>query len=219
MRRQNNNYYFSVEGDTEKYYLEHLRTLINNDESRICNVSFKIKITDSPKSFVKGTKTLEKLDFYHITDIESLEEYHINHFKDQLSEMKDVKVEISPRVKSYSLGYTNFTFELWMIFHKKDCFGAFNHRRDYLSEINKAYNKSFERINEFKNERTFKAILDDITLNDVKEAIRRSEVVMSNLERNGYTKKKYKGYKYYEENPSLSLHEIIKKILNDVGLI
>ena len=218
MRRQTNNYHFSVEGETEIYYLNHLSMLINSDDNRECNVKFRIRKTN-PKSFVKGTPTLGQVNFYHVTDVESLDEYHINDFKRQLSEMKDAKTEISAKVKEYYLGYTNFTFELWMILHKKDCNRRFNHRSNYLTEINSAFNKAYDSLDDFKKEREFKSILNEITLEDVKEAIRRSNTIIRNLEQDGYRKMEYKGYEYYHENPSLSLHEVVSKILKESGLI
>ncbi|WP_244834431.1 hypothetical protein [Clostridium sp. BJN0001] len=43
--------------------------------------------------------------------------------------------------------------------------------------------------------------------------------IMQNNEKNGYTLKQYKGYKYYKENPSLAIWEVIEKILKDCSLI
>lgn len=75
------------------------------------------------------------------------------------------------------------------------------------------------RLDDFKKEREFKSILSEITLQDVKEAIRRSDVIIRSLEQDGYRKREYKGYEYYHENPSLSLHDVVSKILIESGLI
>ena len=35
---------------------------------------------------------------------------------------------------------------------------------------------------------------------------------------NGYKEESYKGYKYFKENPSLSIHEQVKTILIECGV-
>ena len=47
-----NSYYFSVEGENEKWYCEHLQKLINNSEESVFNVQFIIKIDKSPLRLV-----------------------------------------------------------------------------------------------------------------------------------------------------------------------
>lgn len=58
----------------------------------------------------------------HICDIESNGEYHTDKFQNILKEMSEVKKQ---KNINYQLGYSNFTFELWIILHKKDCFSQF----------------------------------------------------------------------------------------------
>ena len=69
----------------------------------------------------------------------------------------------------YALGYSNFTFELWMILHKRDCNGSLTDRRQYLNPINQAFGEKFENLDQYK----------------------------------------------HEDNPSLSIHEVVKGILTD----
>ena len=68
----------------------------------------------------------------------------------------------------YQLGYSNFTFELWIILHKKDCFGPFYNRKQYLVPIQQCFNEKFEDLEHYKQENTFKRCLEKLTLNDVK---------------------------------------------------
>ena len=57
-----------------------------------------------------------------------------------------------------------------------------------------------------------------ISLDDVKSAIRRAEIIMDLNKKDGKTLVKYKGYSYYRDNPALTLHETIKEILQKCGV-
>jgi hypothetical protein len=74
-------------------------------------------------------------------------------------------------------------------------------------------------MDEFKHEANFKRCLKKLTLSDVIEAVKRAKVIMEINEQNGYTLHRYKGYSFYEENPSLMIWEIIEKILEDCKLM
>ena len=100
-----------------------------------------------------------------------------------------------------------------------DCRGSFSHRKQYIAPINKAYDESFENMDEFKHEANFKRCLKKLTLRDVIEAVKRAKAIMEINEQNGYTLHRYRGYSYYEENPSLMVWEIIEKILEDCKLM
>lgn len=119
----------------------------------------------------------------------------------------------------YHLGYSNYTFELWMILHMTDCNGTLSHRRDYLPLINRAFNEHFENLNQYKSEANFKRILNKLTLDHVRQAIVRSKNIMQRNKLSGYIVQQYKGYQFFNENPSLSIWEIIEQILMDCSLI
>lgn len=42
---------------------------------------------------------------------------------------------------------------------------------------------------------------------------------MQNNVRNGKKLTKYSGYSYYRENPSLSIHEVVKRMLSECGVM
>ena len=119
----------------------------------------------------------------------------------------------------YLLGYSNFTFELWIILHKAECNGVLAHRRQYLVPLNRAYNENFENLDQYKHKDNFHRVLGKLSLNDVREAIRRANSIMQNNETNELVLKQYKGYRYYEANPSLSIWEHVQKILADCRLL
>ncbi|NHN35534.1 RloB domain-containing protein [Paenibacillus agricola] len=119
----------------------------------------------------------------------------------------------------YHLGYSNLTFELWMVLHKEDCNAHVEHRSLYLRNINSAFDEDFTELKTYKQEGNFKRILRKLTLNDVKEAIRRANRIMQRHEENGVRPHEYRGFKYIRENPSLTVHESVAMILQDCGLL
>lgn len=129
---------------------------------------------------------------------------------DRMAATKSLKKQIT-----YRFGYSNFTFDLWIILHKMDCRGSFLHRKQYITPINNAYNENFENMEDFKREANFKRCLKKLTLRDVIEAVKRAKAIMEINKQNGYTLHQYRGYSYYKENPSLMIWEIIEKILKD----
>jgi hypothetical protein len=209
-------YYFSVEGETEQWYLKWLQNTINDISERKYNVKLDLKIEKDPLSRVKGITILEKTEIIHIFDKESEEPIHQDQFYKTLKRMKEAQ-NLGRQIK-YQLGYSNFTFELWIILHKIDFNTPLNHRSQYFSFINRAYEEQFSNLDDYKRENNFKQILKKLTIYDVKEAIKRAKDIMNKNKENGYNLENYKGYKFYKENPSLSIWEIIEKILYECGL-
>lgn len=136
-------------------------------------------------------------------------------FRNILSEMKEAKTH---KKITYRLGYSNFTFELWMVLHKRNCNGSLVHRRQYLEHINRAFGESFENLDQYKHEDEFKRCLGKLTLDDVREAIKRAEVITENNAKDEKTLLQYKGYKYYRDNPALSIHEAVSLVLTECGI-
>lgn len=208
-------YVLTVEGETEKIYFLRLRDQINNVEYRKYNVSIVPKVEQSPRSFYKGTNAKITPEVMHICDIESNDEYHESKFHNILKEMREAKK--SKNIK-YQLGYSNYTFELWIILHKKDCFGPLPNRKKYLDPIQRCFNEKFEDLDHYKNQDTFKRCLSKLSINDVITAIKRAEKI-SKYNKENNKLKTFSGYSYYYENPSLSINEVVKKILIECGII
>lgn len=141
MRKENRTYYFSVEGETEKWYLDWLQGAINANPAAKYTVKLDCKIQKDPLARAKGLTILGKTEITHIFDKESEEDTHVRKFQTTLERMKMAQ-NIGKSI-TYHLGYSNFTFELWMILHKADCNGSLNHRGQYLTPLNKAYNEKF----------------------------------------------------------------------------
>lgn len=122
------------------------------------------------------------------------------------------------KVRKYSLGYSNYSFDLWIILHKSNMRIKRTHRSDYLSDINRNFNTHFESMARYKEETNFKRLLNSLTLNDVIFAISNAEKIEHQNMRD-YNKINHCGYEYYRENPSLSIHKCVKDILKTVGLL
>lgn len=215
MRKLNYTYYFSVEGETEKWYLNWLQERINESADVPRTVKLDVQVQKDPMKRVKQMVILEPTEITHVFDRESEDAVHIKQFAQTLTRMKDAQ-KLGKKVK-YQLGYSNFTFELWMILHKADLYSSKANRKDYLTPLNMAFGEHFESLDEYKQEKNFQRVLNKLTLNDVKDAVCRSRLIMKRNEET-ISLQKYKGYSFYDHNPSLSVWESIEKILKDVGI-
>lgn len=209
-------YVLTVEGETEMWYFLWLKDQINQCEDRKYNVSIVPKVQQSPRSFYKGTNAKVTPEIMHICDVESTDKYHLDKFENILKEMKEAKREKNIQ---YHLGYSNFTFELWLILHKKDCFKEFVDRKQYLIPIQQCFGEKFEDLNHYKHESTFKRCLKKLTLNDVKDVAKRADTLTEQNIKNKKKMVKHREYDYYRDNPSLSIHEVVRRILEECGVM
>ena len=215
-RKETQKYTFTVEGATEKWYLEWLQAQVNACENAACKISIVATVTQSPRSFAKTISAKTTPSVVHLCDIESAEDYHIQKFHHILSELNTAKKEKSIR---YCLGYSNYTFELWMVLHKQDCSGPLTSRSHYLQRINRAFGENFESLGKYKSEPNFKRCLAKLSLQDVRDAIRRSKSIMQAKKDDGERKIAHCGFKYYQDNPSLTVWESVEEILKSCGLM
>lgn len=114
-KKENRRYVFTVEGETEKWYFEWLQEQINACDKSKFTVSIVSKVQQSPRKYSKTVNPIATPKVTHICDYESNDETHVIKFRNILSELKAANSTIGRRFK-YSLGYSNFTFELWICF-------------------------------------------------------------------------------------------------------
>lgn len=209
-------YYFSVEGKTEKWYLDWLQSKINESSDSDFRVKISCKVTQNPKDYVKTIPPiLSTIKITHWCDIESNSEEHEKKFYAILNQLNSSNGIGGVK---YKLGYCNLTFELWMVLHISDCSSCYTDRSQYIVPINNAFKEHFLCLSQYKDENNFKTCLGDLSLTNVIEAIKRAEKIMGNKDI-GYELIKYKGYSYYKDNPSLTIWESIKAILSDCHLM
>ena len=216
-RKPTNKYYFSVEGETEHWYLKWLQDMINDTEEAVCKVSIDCPVNKNPLKHVKALTVTRKIEVYHFFDYESNEQHYVKAFQETLDNMKKAE-KIGKQVK-YKSGYSNFTFDLWIILHMMNCNSSYSHRKQYITSINQSFGEKFQNMDEFKEEANFKRCLKKMNLSNVISAIDRAKKIMQKNYENGYTLYQYKVYEYYKENPSLAAWEAIEKILTDCNLI
>lgn len=213
-RKIRKNYYFSVEGETEKWYLKWLESQINNNDNALFKVNFTVYIQKDPVAAIKRITSVDNIEVVHVFDFE--EPQNEEAFKNTLSSMK--KAARMKKVRKYNLGYSNYSFDLWIILHKSNMRIKRTHRSDYLSDINRNFNTHFESMSKYKEETNFKRLLNSLTLDNVINAISNAEKIEQQNMRD-YKKISHCGYEYYRENPSLSIHKCVKEILKTVGLL
>ena len=64
-RKPTNKYYFSVEGETEQWYLKWLQDTINNTEKAACKVSIDCPVRKNPLKHAKSMTVTRKIEIYH----------------------------------------------------------------------------------------------------------------------------------------------------------
>ena len=206
-----NKYYFSTEGETEKAYLDHLEKLINREVDIVSKVSFYTK-KSRPNSFVKSLKTIDKIKATHFFDYESFESEYRSRFENVLKSLKEAQ-RLGKSIV-YQNGYSNLSFELWILLHKTDCNGSVANVKEYLQLINKAFQLQFAGLSEYKEERNFKKVLDKISINDVFAAVKRCKMIMKSNEDSERKQRAKYGYSYYLDNPATQWGSVIEEILD-----
>ena len=209
IKKENEQFLCSVEGETEEWYFHYLQKIINDRLNQL-NANFTISILPkkcSPKKFMKTYPKLSSSTMcFHVFDYDNDK----NRFITILDEMHDAKKQ---KGIQYKMGYTNLSFELWMILHKINFNKSLLYPANYLAHLKRAFDTSIVSIDDYKKEKKFKDILNEITLENVYSAINRAEKIQQNRE-NVSTPNWQNGYKWYLDNPSLSIHECIKKIMD-----
>ncbi len=217
--------YFSVEGETEKWYLDWLEKQINASPKAEFIVKLESRVKQNPVRFVKGFSLIaDKAELIHICDYECNTEEYIRRFKltlDRITEARKIVNDTKTRKNwcTYTLAYNNLSFELWLILHRENYRGSFTHGDQYWPKLQSVYGLTVQSLEKYKQYDNFQAqVLDRLTLLDVIKAIERAEKIEQANKRN-YQPENYNGYDYYANNPSLSIHMPIKALLIECGLL
>lgn len=103
-------------------------------------------------------------------------------------------------------------FDLWLILHKEDYNKSVTKNDAYISDVRRIFGlKSTEDI---KNKDVIKRILSQITLEDVKAAIKRAETISKCKVKEDSTKI---GNTTIYSNPDFSIHEFLRFVVKDSG--
>lgn len=216
-RKKTQTYYFSVEGQTEYWYLKWLEGQINANDNAKFKVSIRAEVQKDPVSYSKKLTIRERTIVWHLSDIEGSTQGHIRAVQGTLGRLKEAK-DLGKTIV-YKWGYSNLSFDLWMVLHKQDCNAEMTGVDNYHAYINRAFEMQFVSLNQYKEEVNFKRCLGKLSLQEVIDALSRAKAIMQRNERDNYPLTKFKGYEYYSHNPSLDLWQPIEKILKDCGLL
>ncbi|MCL2766601.1 MAG: RloB family protein [Peptococcaceae bacterium] len=108
--------------------------------------------------------------------------------------------------------YSNRNFDLWLLLHKQSFTGYVSENSAYVNMIRSVFNLDSEA--DIKKEAVQKRLLEQISLTDVKKAICHAKRIRE-LKLPGDGKRL--GTTTYYDNPDLSIHEFIEKVLSECG--
>ena len=218
--KQSRKFYISVEGvNCEKLYFEHLSNLINSSDTSKYKLAISPRVAspmDFAKRNVQHSKEAKKKDtkypFIHIQDIE---DYHDVTQKKKFRQLIDEIRKAEDEFKiTYALGYSNYTFELWMLLHVADVDFSVGNRYSYLQLINTHFKRSYKKLDEYKSAEEFQGILDEfITLDSVFVAIDHAQVISERNKIQG-KQEEYRHFKFFQDNPDTTVHSVIKIIFD-----
>lgn len=223
-RKESRLFHISVEGvNCEKMYFDHLASLINVSGCNKYNAKVICKKAD-PESFAKrnsyfGVEKIGKrqLPYLHIQDIEDYyDSGQQKRFYALLDEIRKTESEFGIQ---YKLGYSNFTFELWLLLHVADMNHALTDRYAYLQDINRYFNRHYATLDDFKKHDEFQTILDQfVTLDSVRSAIKRAEHIVAENKAGQKICEHYKNFSFFRDNPDVTVHDVVKIIFDVCGI-
>ena len=206
MAQYRKTYLCICEGLQEKMYLEHVAKLMKRFPEKV--ITFHTFI-DSPQRL---------LNRYEEYDSAAIFDYDLDDvkFKKNIEICDKLNKELKPSKRKSGRhiyhAYSNVNFDLWLILHKKECSGCVWKNDAYIQDVRKNYGlKSTDNI---KNEEIINKILSQITLEDVKDAIKRAEQIRSGkVKADGWNI----GNTLVFSNPDFSIDQFLKTVLEDSG--
>lgn len=224
IKKESRTFHMSVEGlNCETLYFTHLAKLINESGINKYNLKVNPKVA-SPMAYAKrmsgrasDNKGGRKIPYIHIQDIEDYySDYHRRKFLGIIDEMREAEEEFGI---AYQLGYSNYTFELWMLLHVAEMTHSVQNRHAYLTPVNRWFNRKYRNIDEFKAYDEFQNILKEfVTLDSVIQAIRRAEKIVQQNKDERKKKETYRGFIFYHDNPDVNVHDVVKLIFDVCGV-
>jgi len=201
-------YYCVCEGENqERLYLDRLEQLLKTDK-RI--VIFE-KIVGHPKRIntFRARKGIKGVLFDH----DGKE-------KDFESKLLICAQADNPKDKdnrTYA-AYSNLNFDLWFILHKEDFTKSVNDNAAYHTDLRRIFDLPERKYKSVKSAEAVDKICEQITLDDVKDAVRRAkEIRRLKLS----TDQRWMGktaYYHNNANPDFSVHKFLEMVFKDCGV-
>lgn len=200
-------YYCICEGQQESMYLKHIASLINDFPRKV--VAFKCIEGDVLEMKVNYVEYDNVALFDHDLRKERFEKSIALCDKIMRDNAKKGKKKDA---KKFYHAYSNLNFDLWMLLHKQNYSRMVSANDAYVADVRRAY--GLVKDADIKDMKVIEAMLKQISLDDVKNAIGRAEKIRdAKLLEDG----KKVGNSICYENPDLSIHEFLKCVLVDCG--
>lgn len=193
-------YQGSVEGLQEELYFKHLQNLINNSDEFSKRVSFKFKNVNGGFA----SNVVHKAKIYSSTD--NLKVAVFDHdFKD------DEFIKAIHDCKKYNIfpAYSIISFNLFLILHKQDYNRITTPDDNYLKDLRRIY--KIDSKMHIKSEEGCLKIIKQITLEDVKIAIKRAKKLNDSSMR---FKKEI--IKDVYEQPFLNINKFVEQVFLEI---
>lgn len=194
------------DGQQETMYLKHIAKLIKDFPRKV------VKFNTFEDSVHRLEKRYEDYDSAALFDYDNSDVVFKRNI--EICDKLNKKLKPSKRKSGRHIyhAYSSVNFDLWLILHKEDFRRSVTRNDAYISDVRKIYGLS--STDNIKNEKIINKILSQITLEDVKVAIKRAENI-----RNSKIKEDSKkiGNTEVYSNPDFSIHEFLKVVLEDSG--
>ena len=194
-----------VEGQQESMYLNHIANLVKDFPKTV--VTFNI----SEGNAFELTKSYIEYDSVCLFDYD----FNKNQFEQNLATCENLNNKNKPGKRKNGRyvhhAYSNVCFDLWLLLHKKDFARTVFKNNGYVDEIISVYH--LPKGSDIKNSKVIATILSQISLDDVKAAIKRADRIKRSKD---FRDAHHVNSTVYYNNPDLSIHEFISKVINDI---
>ena len=137
-----------------------------------------------------------------------------NHFSTFFNILSSPTLDFSNKENKIELGYSNYSFDLWLLLHKEDYFAVVPNQKEYEDEIRRVYGLPAEES--IKRGRKVERILEQIEWPDIKTAIERAEKIA--IDNEGRQENITAGNNIYYDNPDTQMHVLLKFLFKKVGV-
>lgn len=195
-------YFCACEGQQEQMYLKHVAFLLKKFPERI--VSFNTTIGSAEKL----RKSYTDYDNAALFDYD----FNDNLFHQNIRLCEQINRKSKKKGKHVYHAYSNVNIDLWFILHKANFNKPVSSNDAYLEEVRRSY--GLDREADIKEKAVLEKILMQITLDGVRSAIRRADLIRANkVDTDSFL---IDGVSCYP-NPDFSLHHFMRLVLQDCG--
>ncbi len=213
MRREKITYYGSYEGLQEKKYLERLKFLISQNEESKFDVSFMLKNHSGGSPLEICKYALRTITFSNIAELKK-EERIIAIFDYDFKDEEFIQANEYCLKNNIVNAYSNVNFDLFLLLHKKSYNKQIYTNEGYKEVLCKSFRLSPK--SDIKDEKIIDKIMNQITLEDVVNAIETAKKICKKTENSGKVFNRLDGH--YEQ-PYLKIHLFIEKVLIRCGIL